>query len=169
MDIALAQSLLVWYVWRHGSGHSELPCSRISRHVGPHVIQDKCVYTWLNWLSTSRIPIELWPINHCQDPRTLKTNLITVTLPSYKKNVRVLSRRLSRAPSKLRAVSHNKLCSNMANKWKIHTSKVTPATNWIKYSIELYYKYQKQKHNINTKINRTDQYRILKVKIAPHY
>ena len=47
--------------------------------MGPHVIQDKCEYTRLNWLSTSRIPIELWTINHCQDPRTLKTILITVT------------------------------------------------------------------------------------------
>jgi len=78
----------------------------------PHVIQDKWEYTWLNWLSTSRIPIELWPINHCQDPRTLKTILITVTLPSYKKNVPVLSRRLSRAPLKLRAVIYNNDSAN---------------------------------------------------------
>jgi len=54
----------------------------------------------------------LWTINYDRIPGLLNTILITVTLPSYKKNVRVLSRRLSRAPSKLRAVIYNNDSAN---------------------------------------------------------
>jgi len=74
--------------------------------MGPHVIQDKINGNKLDSTGLLRT------INNCQDPRTLNAIQTTITLPSYKKNVHVLSRRLSRPPLKLRAVSYNNDSAN---------------------------------------------------------
>ena len=61
------------------NGHSELPCSRISRHVGPHVIQNKCEYTDSTGCLRLELP-SLWTINYDRIPGLLNTSQHSVTL-----------------------------------------------------------------------------------------
>jgi len=137
------------------NGHSELPCSRISRHVGPHVIQNKCEYTDSTGCLRLELP-SLWTIHYDRIPGLLNTMLFTVTLPSYQKNVRVLSRRLSRAPSKRKAVIDNNDSANGKQITKITINESQMQRNVSdcnvqspKYSIIVQYRMQTRIDSIN--------------------